>query len=187
MLKINHINNLPLEPEDQRGGRFPHDFYTLNFHTHGLQVSPAGISDNIFRMMPPGSRSPIKVDIPAEHPSGTFWYHPHVHGAATYQFVSGMAGFLIIKGGPGTLDEVPEVKAAKDLVMGFQVIRADPKGKVPGVNEQATQFGTFPFGHRRPDLARRVEHLRLRWRSGAEQFLLHHQRRHQPHRPHASR
>jgi hypothetical protein len=37
-----------------------------------------------------------------------------------------MAGFLIIKGGPGTLDDLPEIKAAKDLVMGFQVIRADP-------------------------------------------------------------
>ena len=134
LLKINHINNLPPEPEDQRGGRFPHDLHALNFHTHGLQVSPAGISDNVFRMMMPGTRSPIQIQIPSDHPSGTYWYHPHVHLAATYQFVSGMAGFLIIKGGPGSLDEVPEVKAAKDLVMGFQVIRADLKGKVPGVN-----------------------------------------------------
>ena len=57
-----------------------------------------------------------------------------------------MAGFLIIKGGPGTLDGLPEIKAAKDLVMGFQVIRTDLNGYVPLVNEQATQFGTFPFG-----------------------------------------
>lgn len=102
--------------------------------------------------MPPGTRSPIKIVIPDDHPSGTFWYHPHVHEAATYQFVSGMAGFLIIKGGPGTLDELPEIKAAKDLVMGFQVIRADLQGKVPGVNQQATQFGTFPFGTEDPTL-----------------------------------
>ena len=58
----------------------------------------------------------------------------------------------IIKGGPGSLDEVPEVKAAKDLVMGFQVIRADPRGRVPGVNQQATQFGTFPFFTEDPTL-----------------------------------
>jgi FtsP/CotA-like multicopper oxidase with cupredoxin domain len=151
-LKISHINSLPPDPEDERAGRFPHGLHNLNFHTHGLQVSPAGISDNIFRVMAPGTRSPIKVEIPADHPSGTFWYHPHVHAAATYQFVSGMAGFLIIKGGPGSLDEVPEVKAAKDLVMGFQVIRADTRGRVPGVNQQATQFGTFPFFTEEPTL-----------------------------------
>src|SRR3954464_12997369 len=33
------------DPADERAGRFPHGFHNLNFHTHGLQVSPAGISD----------------------------------------------------------------------------------------------------------------------------------------------
>src|SRR3954463_16249171 len=42
-LKINHINGLPPNPSDQRDGRFPHDLNSLNFHTHGLQVSPSGI------------------------------------------------------------------------------------------------------------------------------------------------
>jgi FtsP/CotA-like multicopper oxidase with cupredoxin domain len=151
-LSINLVNDLPPNPPNQRGGFFPHDFHTLNLHTHGLQVSPLGISDNIFRMMPPGTANLVKVEIPSDHPSGTFWYHPHVHGTVTYQFVSGMAGFLIVKGGHGTLDEVPEVKAAKDVVMGFQVIRTDLSGKVPFVNEQATQFGTFPFGTTDPTL-----------------------------------
>lgn len=151
-LEINHINGLPPNPPDQRDGRFPHDLNSLNFHTHGLQVSPSGISDNIFRVMAPGTRSPIRVEIPADHPSGTYWYHPHVHLAATYQFVAGMAGFLIIKGGPRTLDELPEIKPAKDVVMGFQVIRTGLRGKVPSVNQQATQFGTFPFGTLDPTL-----------------------------------
>jgi FtsP/CotA-like multicopper oxidase with cupredoxin domain len=57
-----------------------------------------------------------------------------------------MAGFLIIKGGHGTLDALPEIKATKDIVMGFQVIRTDLKGNVVFVNEEATQFGTFPLG-----------------------------------------
>lgn len=96
--------------------------------------------------MAPGTQNRIKVEIPPDHPSGTYWYHPHVHAAVTYQLVAGMAGFLIVKGGPGTLDDLPEIKAAEDLVMGFQVIRADPQGNVPFVNEAATQFGTFPFG-----------------------------------------
>jgi FtsP/CotA-like multicopper oxidase with cupredoxin domain len=144
-LSINLVNDLPPNPPGQRGGAFPQAFHTLNLHTHGLQVSPLGIADNIFREMEPGTRNHIQVEIPADHPSGTFWYHPHVHRTVTYQLVSGMAGFLIIKGGPGTLDDLPEIKAAKDLVMGFQVIRTDVQGDVPTVNEQATQFGTFPL------------------------------------------
>ena len=30
-LKINHINSLPPEPADQRGGRFPHDLACVEF------------------------------------------------------------------------------------------------------------------------------------------------------------
>lgn len=56
-----------------------------------------------------------------------------------------MMGFLIVRGGPGTLDAVPEVAAAKDIVMGFQVIRSLTDGTFGFVNEQAQQFGTFPF------------------------------------------
>ena len=56
-----------------------------------------------------------------------------------------MAGFLIIKGGPGTLDALPEVAAAKDVVMGFQIIKTALNGKLVFVNQKSEQFGTFPF------------------------------------------
>ncbi len=37
--------------------------------------------------------------LPAQpHPAGTFWYHPHAHGATHNQVASGMAGFLIVEG-----------------------------------------------------------------------------------------
>ncbi len=85
------------------------------------------------------------VRIPYRHQSGTFWYHPHKHGAVTYQMFRGIAGVLIVEGGPGTLDQVPAVKAAQDLVMAFQVIRATPDGEVPFVDPTASQFGTNPF------------------------------------------
>jgi hypothetical protein len=67
----------------------------------------------------------------------------HKHGSVTYQFLGGMAGFLIVEGGEGTLDTIPEVAAAKDVLMAFQVIRATNDGKVVFVHEQAQQFGTF--------------------------------------------
>jgi FtsP/CotA-like multicopper oxidase with cupredoxin domain len=143
-LALDLVNDLPPNPETQRKGFFPHDPYTTNLHTHGLSVSPLGISDNVFRLMEPGTTHPIKVEIPPDHPSGTYWYHPHKHGSVTFQFFGGMAGFLLIKGGPGTLDALPEIKAAKDLVMGFQVIRTLVNGEQAFVNQDATQFGTWP-------------------------------------------
>src|SRR5438874_169666 len=76
-LAIDLVNDLPENPTDQRRGAFLHDPYTLNLHTHGLTVSPLGISDNPFRQMQPGTTNKIEVDIPRDHPTGTFWYHPH--------------------------------------------------------------------------------------------------------------
>ena len=53
---------------------------TTNLHTHGLHVSPEGNSDNVFRMVEPGQSARYEYAIPADHPTGTFWYHPHHHG-----------------------------------------------------------------------------------------------------------
>jgi FtsP/CotA-like multicopper oxidase with cupredoxin domain len=151
-LSIDMANDLPANPTVQRANFFPHDPYTINLHTHGLEVSPLGISDNIFRQMPPGTNNQIQVDIPASHPSGTFWYHTHKHGSVTFNLLGGMAGFLIVKGGRGTLDALPEVAAARDVMMAFQEIRTDLNGDTVFVNQQATQFGTFPFGTEDPTL-----------------------------------
>jgi FtsP/CotA-like multicopper oxidase with cupredoxin domain len=95
--------------------------------------------------MRPGTANQIEIKIPKDHPSGTYWYHVHKHGSVTYQFNGGMAGFLIVKGGEGTLDTVPEVAAAQDIPMAFQVVRSLNDGSVVFVHEQAQQFGTFPF------------------------------------------
>jgi FtsP/CotA-like multicopper oxidase with cupredoxin domain len=144
-LSILVVNDLPTNPPNERANRFPHDEYTLNLHTHGLTVSPLGISDNIFREMAPGTANQVEIQIPKDHPTGTYWYHVHKHGSANFQFFSGMAGFLIVKGGEGTLDAVPEVVAARDVPMAFQVIRATNDGTLVFVHQQAQQFGTFPF------------------------------------------
>jgi FtsP/CotA-like multicopper oxidase with cupredoxin domain len=144
-LSLLMVNALPVNPLGERGNHFPHDENTFNLHTHGLTVSPLGISDNIFREMTPGTANQVEIQIPQDHPSGTYWYHVHKHGAATYQFLGGMAGFLIVQGGPGTLDTVREVAAAKDIPMAFQIVRSLNDGRVVFVHQQAQQFGTFPF------------------------------------------
>ena len=160
-------------PKVQRAGFFPHDPYTVNLHTHGLSVSPLGISDNIYREMKPGTTNHIQIDIPADHPSGTYWYHPHKHGAVTFQLISGMAGFLIIRGGPGTLDAVPEVAAARDVVMGFQVIRTATGWQctIRSSGSATVRHLSLFYGGSAP--ARNLEHLWIGRRSGAELLLLH--------------
>ena len=139
-LEIDIVNSLPPNPDQARKGAFPHQPYTINLHTHGLMVSPAGIGDNPFRHMLPQTTSDFAVDIPDFHPAGTFWYHLHKHGSVAFQFFGGMAGALIIDGGPGTIDAVPEISAAADVVLAFQGIRVDVDGKVPWLNTEATQF-----------------------------------------------
>ena len=43
-------------------------------------------------------RQGLPVLAPQPHPAGTFWYHPHAHGATHNQVASGMAGFLLVEG-----------------------------------------------------------------------------------------
>jgi FtsP/CotA-like multicopper oxidase with cupredoxin domain len=69
-----------------------------NIHYHGFHVSPMGSSDNVFRVVETGQTGRYVLDIPIDHPSGTFWYHPHIHGLATTQVGSGMSGLIEIEG-----------------------------------------------------------------------------------------
>jgi len=89
-------------------------FNTINLHYHGLHVSPNGISDNVLIQVGPRETQDYEIDIPADHTPGTYWYHPHRHGSTAATVASGMSGALIIEGG---LDDIPEIKAAKDRVM----------------------------------------------------------------------
>lgn len=50
-----------------------------NLHTHGLHVSPEGRGDNPFVTIDPGTTFDYAIEIPPNHPPGTFWYHPHRH------------------------------------------------------------------------------------------------------------
>ncbi|HTW85848.1 MAG TPA: multicopper oxidase domain-containing protein [Candidatus Sulfotelmatobacter sp.] len=74
-------------------------FNTTNLHTHGLHVSPSGISDNVLRSMPPRKAPyPVEIALPADHPAGTFWYHAHMHGSTAVGVSSADAGVLIVRG-----------------------------------------------------------------------------------------
>ncbi len=106
-------NKLPTDPSctNSTGDvNTPHCFNGTNLHAHGLWVSPAGNSDNVLLSINPGVSFQYEYNIPADHPAGTFWYHPHRHGSTALQVASGMVGALIVRG-----DRLPSDKANGDI------------------------------------------------------------------------
>jgi FtsP/CotA-like multicopper oxidase with cupredoxin domain len=99
---------------------FQADF--TNLHTHGMHVSPSGVSDNVFVLLEPGQFFDYTIDMPKDHPAGTHWYHAHNHGATATQLGNGMAGALIVAGG---LDDAEGIKGRTDHVFVFQQIPWD--------------------------------------------------------------
>ncbi len=95
-----------------------------NLHTHGMLVAPsmpaAGVAnpvygDSVFVLgfnsangapdITPTSHihGDVRTDtidyqilIPANHPSGLFWFHPHAHGIALNQVSAGLSGIITI-------------------------------------------------------------------------------------------
>jgi hypothetical protein len=91
----------------------PSCFNTINMHFHGLHVSPSGNGDNVLLNIAPQTRFEYEINIQADHPSGTFWYHSHRHGSTAIQVASGASGALIIRGdrpyvggAPGDIDTI---------------------------------------------------------------------------------
>ena len=125
-LKIRYVNRLPkLDPLKLRHVTDPGEANLFlnpsNLHTHGL-ITPARtptVSDPTFgdfvfvtvfnsangipTPQTTHQHGPIvmdtvdyKIAIPPNHPSGLFWFHPHVHGIALNQLVEGLSGIITI-------------------------------------------------------------------------------------------
>ncbi|MEL7062097.1 MAG: multicopper oxidase family protein, partial [Acidobacteriota bacterium] len=125
--RFNLENNLPaddLSCETVESINIPHCFNNTNMHGHGLWVSPAGNSDNVLLVLPPGGRFTHEYNIPSDHPAGTFWYHPHMHGSTALQVSSGMGGALIIRG-----ERLPTAEHAGDIDTLLRTSDGDPIGE----------------------------------------------------------
>ncbi|MEO9149612.1 MAG: multicopper oxidase domain-containing protein [Burkholderiaceae bacterium] len=80
----------------------------LNQHFHGLLVPPTAgqpgdpgqpFGDYIFTCTHGSGAAAerhYRMTLPAGHPVGIDWYHPHIHGIAKPQVASGMAGMLLV-------------------------------------------------------------------------------------------
>jgi L-ascorbate oxidase len=125
-LKVRYVNRLPkLDPKKLRHETDPGNanlyLNPTNLHTHGL-ITPARAAtlndptfgDFVYVMIfnsangipipqTTHQHGPIVMDtvdynipIRSNHPSGLFWFHPHVHGIALNQVVQGMSGLITI-------------------------------------------------------------------------------------------
>jgi FtsP/CotA-like multicopper oxidase with cupredoxin domain len=164
VLRVRLINDLPPNrAEMPLNTDLPHHFNTTNVHVHGMHVSPSGNADNVFRSMEPGQSYDIAIEIPDDHPRGTYWYHPHHHGSADVQISSGMAGALIVD---GDFAGVAEIADAVERVLVLNEVMFDYLGAIETYDtiwpEAAPRFISIN-GQREPIIRLRPGEVQ-RWR-----------------------
>jgi FtsP/CotA-like multicopper oxidase with cupredoxin domain len=148
-LRVNLINDLPADDPTcwhtpPSGLSLPPGvgcFNTINLHTHGLHVSPSGNSDNVLLNIAPQTSFPYEINIPEDHPAGTFWYHAHRHGSTAVQVASGAAGILVVR---GNREYTPPTPENPHPLADIDTILHDEKGKP--FAEQFFFFQQIPYG-----------------------------------------
>jgi FtsP/CotA-like multicopper oxidase with cupredoxin domain len=138
--------NLDPVPADQNT---PHHFNSVNMHTHGFHVSPS--QDDVLVKIAPGAALTYNYDLPADHPAGTMWYHPHKHGATAMQLFSGMSGVIVIEGDAsnGDLNTVTEIGAADEIIFNVNELNLNGFGLDPN---SVTAYEVAPYVNPRPFL-----------------------------------
>ncbi len=130
---------LEAKPGDKVRLRFTNNLtQPTNIHYHGLHIPLTGNADNVFLKIEPGQKLTYEFTIPENHPSGTFWYHPHLHGLVAEQLFGGLAGLFIVR---GELDEIPELKAAKEEFLVLQDFALDNDGRPMGSGHMSLMAG----------------------------------------------
>ncbi|TAK61937.1 multicopper oxidase domain-containing protein [Methylobacter sp.] len=143
---INSLSYSESEGDGSHSMTNPHGFDVINLHTHGLHVSPNSPSDNVLISIYPQDTpfTPLgqcrqesgkancvtghykySYAIPANHPSGTYWYHAHKHGAVSMHLADGFAGALIVEDPKHGLESLPPVKAAQEQILMLQEVQYD--------------------------------------------------------------
>lgn len=119
----NHLGSAPWVNLPTQSGAVSSASYASNLHTHGLIVAPSPLTeqedgqqiagDNVHVCTyPKGANKEVcaglnvpqrsdtahyKIQIPKQHPEGTYWYHPHIHQIASVQVGGGMSGLIWVQ------------------------------------------------------------------------------------------
>ncbi|MGF9660441.1 multicopper oxidase family protein [Arthrobacter crystallopoietes] len=132
-----------------------------NLHVHGLHVSPQDSGDNPFVHIEPGSTFDYEYELPADHPPGVYWYHPHLHGSVAEQVSGGLYGAIIV--------EDPEpIAASRERVLMISDVALGPSGRIERPSSMERMMGRMGGvlllnGQVRPRLEARPGE-RERWR-----------------------
>jgi L-ascorbate oxidase len=190
-LTIRLVNRLPaLDPVKVNHSFFPGEanlpLNLTNLHTHGLIVPARAptlddptFGDYVFVQiynfangtpLPQSTHqhgsiikdyADYRIDIPANHPSGPFWFHPHVHGIALNQVSSGLSGIISV-GAAGdyarsdqTGTAFPESSVRHLILKDLQVLAAMPAlqfafGAAPVANGEVLNQEASPFCNQFP-------------------------------------
>jgi len=65
----------------------------------------------VFARIEPGETRRYDYELPGDHPSGLFWYHPHQHGDVARQVGAGLVGAIIVE---DALDDVDGIAATSE-------------------------------------------------------------------------
>jgi len=132
-----------------------------NLHVHGLNVSPEGNGDNPFVRIGAGARFDYDFWLPRDHPPGTYWYHPHLHGLAAEQVSGGLYGAIVV-------EDDTAVPSTRERVMVVSDISLDTRGRIRPASTAQTRMGRegdllLINGQLRPAMSARPG-ARERWR-----------------------
>ncbi|MGV8856916.1 multicopper oxidase family protein [Rhodoglobus sp.] len=132
-----------------------------NLHVHGLHISPNGNSDNVFVTVAAGESFDYQYTLPADHPPGVYWYHPHLHGFVAEQVFGGLYGAIIV--------EDPEpIPADRERLLVISDITISSTGNIPAASPREEMSGregdlVLVNGQLTPDMTARPGE-RERWR-----------------------
>nr|WP_240898100.1 multicopper oxidase family protein [Agromyces luteolus] len=126
---------LRVRPGDRISLRYRNDLgAATNLHTHGLEVSPEGNSDNVFVMIPAGGTFDYAYELGPDHPPGVFWYHPHHHGTTAEQLFAGLYGAIVV-------EDAEPIPVARERVLVIADIAFDANGDVAAASRPERMLG----------------------------------------------
>jgi len=132
-----------------------------NLHVHGLHVSPEDNSDNMFVTVEAGDSFDYQYELPADHPPGVYWYHPHLHGFVAEQVFSGLYGAIIV-------EDLEPIPADRERLLVISDITLNSSGNIPAASPMDEMTGregdlVLVNGQLTPDMTARPGE-RERWR-----------------------
>ena len=71
-----------------------------------------------------------RLNLPADHPEGLYWYHPHVHMNARAQVGAGLSGLIFTKNGSANLSGGARVKDGPEPIERFLMLKDIQVGSI---------------------------------------------------------